>query len=178
MNALHSIRWVRLKFAQQPEQLARCTRRLLPAGLDTGLSDERAQMLAIRSWIPEHEFVQRGIAFGNQAIAPGFELMHGSNRAMELQPVTVENMANRVDFSVFQTPQLLGEELGLTLASDGLVHGPGAPDFLDQGFIEGNANELGIAQSGQRLGQFENGQRIAAQLAAARAVEPVFDVFV
>lgn len=135
-------------------------------------------MLAIRGRVTKHEFVQRRIAFGNQAVAPGFELMHGGNLTMELLPVAVENKANRVDFGVFQAAQLLGEELGLSFACDGLVNGPGATDFPDQGFIEGNAVELGISQPGQGFGQFEDGHGIAAQLAAAGAVEFVFNVFV
>ena len=180
-----SVRCRRLHVAQQAEKFTRGTRRFLSTGLDTGLANEGTQVLAISSrmleqeffdGLPKPEFSVNWIAFGNQAITPGFELMQDGDFAMELLPIAVENESNGLDLAIVEPAQLLGEVLGLAFSRDGLMGVAGAADFSDQGFIEGNAGELGVTQPGKGFSQFEYGHGVAAQLAAAGAIEFAFVV--
>ena len=88
MRRAASVRCRRLHVAQQAEKFTRGTRRFLSTGLDTGLANEGTQVLAIGSRMLEQEFFEGRIAFGNQAITPGFELMQDGDFAMELLPRT------------------------------------------------------------------------------------------
>ena len=171
-----SVRCRRLHVAQQAEKFTRGTRRFLSTGLDTGLANEGTQVLAISSRMLEQEFFEGRIAFGNQAITPGFELMQDGDFAMELLSIAVENESDGLDLAIVDPPQLLGEVLGLAFSRDGLMGVAGAADFSDQGFIEGNAGELGVTQPGKGFSQFEYGHGVAAQLAAAGAIEFAFDL--
>ena len=176
MRRAASVRCRRLHVAQQAEKFTRGTRRFLSTGLDTGLANEGTQVHGLGSRMLEQELVKGWSAFGNQAITPGFELMQDGDFAMELLPIAVENESNGLDLAIVEPAQLLGEVLGLTFARNGLMDVAGAADFSDQGFIEGNAGELGVTQPGKGFSQFEYGHGVAAQLAAAGAIEFAFVV--
>lgn len=162
--------------AQQAEKFTCGARRFLSTGFKTGLANEGTQVLAIGSRMLEQEFIEGRIAFGNQAVAPGFELMQGGSFAMKLLPIAVENESDRIDLAIVEPAQLLGEVLGLAFARDRLMDVAGAADLTDQGFVEGNAGEPGVTQSGKGFGQLEYGHGVATQLAAAGPIEFVFDL--
>lgn len=130
-------------------------------------------MLAVGRWMFGEHFVECAVALGDQSIAQVFELVQSSGFPMRLLLVDVEYGANRVDFLDFEAAHEFGEVLGFTFACDRLMDGAGAPDFSKQFGFKRDAGELGIGQGGQGFRQLENGGCIAAQLAAARAVESV-----
>ena len=117
--------------------------------------------------------VECAVTLGNQAIAQVFKLMQSSGFTMRLLLADVEYGANRIDFLDFEAAHEFGDVLGLAFTCDRLVHAAYASNFNEQIRFKRYASQLGIGQRGEGFRQFEDSCRIAAQLAAAGAVESV-----
>jgi hypothetical protein len=167
-----------LQFTQFAEQFARCPGRLLFLRFGVGLTDQVAKVLAICIGMLRDQLVERFVALGDQAIAPGFKLVQGGGFTMGLLAITIEDQAHGIDLFDFESAQVLGEELGLALACNWLRNAAGAANFLEQVGLQRNSGQLGIGQGGQGFGQLEDCHRIAAQLAATGAVEDVIGFIV
>ena len=130
-------------------------------------------MLTIGRGVLGDDLIECAIAFSDQTIAHVFELMQGCGFAMRLLLADIEYGAHRVDFVGFEPPHEFRDVLGFTFARDRLVNRARTPDFIENGGIERDACQLGISESSQGFGKLEDGDRVTAQLASARAVEGV-----
>lgn len=130
-------------------------------------------MLAVGRWMLGDHLVECAVTLGDQAIAQVFKLMQGGGFTMRLLFADVENGANRIDFLDFEAAHEFGDVLGLAFTRDRLVNAAHAPNFNEQICFKRYACQLGIGQRGECFRQFEDSGRIAAQLAAARAVKSV-----
>ena len=159
--------------AQQAEQFTRGARRFRALRLEPGLADQRTQLLAIGAGMPGQPLAERVVAFGEETVAPAFDLVQGGGLAARFAAVVLEHAPDRLDDLVVEPAHLLGEELRLPLARDLLGHRARAPNLVDDVGGQRQAGEHGIGQGGEFAGQFEDGEGIAALLAATGAVEGV-----
>ena len=141
--------------------------------LDICLTDQVAQVLAIGIGMLDEHFFKGSVAFRDQAITQGFQLVQHRSFPIGLLAVDIEDKTDRIDLPGLKASHQFGQVLGLALASYGLVDGTRPAHFRAQIIIQGNASQLGIGQCSQGLGQLENGSGLAAQLASARAIEGV-----
>ena len=131
------------------------------------VAHEGAQALAVGSGVQRQQFGEGFVAFREQAFAPGFEAVHHGSFAVCLAAIDAERVADRLDRLLVELAHLLGEELRLPLVRDVGGDRARAPDFLAQDVVHRHAREFGLAQGRQRLGEHEDIERVAAQLAAA-----------
>ena len=167
-----------MQLAKDAEQFARGAWRFLFLRFEIGLADQVAQMLAVGRWMFGDHQVERAVALRNQAIAQVFEVVQCGGFTMRLLLADVEDGAHGVDFRAFQAAQEFGEVLGFAFAGDRLVDGARAADFIEQVGFKRDAGQLRIGQRGECFRQLEDGGGIAAQLAAAGAVEDVIGFIV
>ena len=96
------------------------------------LACQLAQMLAISVRKKLQEFVQCVVALLDQAITPGFNLMHPGGLAMRKCLVVRKHGANRLKFGIVKFAHLLGDVLSLALARDLLGDGGSVRCLLAQ----------------------------------------------
>lgn len=141
------------------------------------LPRELAQVLPVGRRKLLHQFGQRVVAVVDEAVAPLLEAMQLGGFAPGELAVVVELRAQRRQFILVPAHDL-GEVLDLALARDLLRDAACLLDFVEQVFGQRQLAELGVGERNEALGQFEYGQRVAAPLAAARAVVVIFGNFV
>ncbi len=131
------------------------------------LTGEMTQMLAIGIWKLLQEIAQRGIAFGKQTLAPGFNAMQGTGFATRVLAIVFERCAQRFKFRVIELTQLFGQELGFAFACDLPGDAANAKNLVAQFFGQRQPRQLCGGTFDQRLRQLEYIQGRAPALAAA-----------
>lgn len=144
-------------------------RRLVPGALGKRVAHELAQLLVVGLRVVGDELAERVVAFVEQALAPAFGAVQRGGFAARAVAVVGERGADRGERFVVEAAHPLGEELVLALARDVRGDGARAPHFVAQVVVERHLRQLRFAHAGQRFGELEHVERLAAALAAAGA---------
>jgi hypothetical protein len=152
--------------AQQSEQFAVRVQRLVLFAFDSRLPCELAQLLAIGIRKPGEQFAERLVAFVDQAIAPGFELMQAavSRRA---RPRSRSSAARIASISPSSSLRIcLARNCVWRLCAICCLT-PRAFRISSQVVGQRHCLELRVGQRNQRVRQLQHVERLAPALAAA-----------
>jgi hypothetical protein len=149
------------------EQLAVRARRLVGLAFCQRVAHQLAQVLAIGLRKGGQKFGERVIALGQQAFAPALHPVQGGGVAAGLLAVGGKCLADGREGFGLEPAQLLGQELGLALAGNVRGDGARAAHLVGERVVQGEALEQRFGHRGQCLGQFQDVERVAPELAPA-----------
>ena len=144
-------------------------RRFVAGFFQGRVAGQLAQVLAVGRRVLVQQFGQRRVAFGDQPVAPVFDLVQGLRLAPVVGLVVVERGADRVQGLGLFPAQVFGQELHLPLVGDLRGDALRRPRQVAQVLVHRDLHQARLGLFDQALGQFKHGQRIAAFFAAAWA---------
>ena len=144
-------------------------RRLVAFAFVDRVAHQLAQVLAIGLRIFHEQFGQCRVAFGQQAVAPGFGPVQLRGFASRRVAAGIQRIADRIERGIVLAPHLLGQERQLPLVRDVRRDALGLDDVRQQVFRDRQLRQLRRAQRDQLLAQCEHVQRRASLFAAAGA---------